>query len=93
MSTAIFVDAGFFLKRFPSVYPDRNAGDAALVADTLREMALEHLKQRGDTERRDLYRIFVYDCPPLLKKAHHPVTCRSVDFAKTASAHFISRSI
>jgi len=74
MPTAIFVDAGFFLKRFPSVYPGRNVGDAVLVASTLHEMALDHLKQRRDAERRELYRIFVYDCPPLLKRAHHPIT-------------------
>ena len=88
MPTAIFVDAGFFLKRFPSVYPVRNAGDAVLVASILHEMALDHLKQRGDGERRELYRIFVYDCPPLLKRAQHPITCRSVDFARTATAQF-----
>ena len=88
MPTAIFVDAGFFLKRFPSVYPGRNVGDAVLVASTLHEMALDHLKQRRDAERRELYRIFVYDCPPLLKRAHHPITYRSVDFARTATAQF-----
>jgi uncharacterized LabA/DUF88 family protein len=88
MPTAIFVDAGFFLKRFPSVYPDRNAADAILVASTLHEMALGHLKQRGDVERRELYRIFVYDCPPLLKRAQQPITCRSVDFARTEIAQF-----
>lgn len=88
MPTAIFVDAGFFLKRFSSVYPDRNAADAVLVARLLHEMALDHLRQRGNDERRDLYRIFVYDCPPLLKKAQHAITCRSVDFAMTATAQF-----
>lgn len=88
MPTAIFVDAGFFLKRFPSVYPDRNIGDAVLVARSLHEMALDHLRQRGDGDRRDLYRIFVYDCPPLLKKAQHPITGRPLDFARTATAQF-----
>lgn len=88
MPTAIFVDAGFFLKRFPSVYPERNAADAVLVARSLHEMALDHLRQRGDGDRRELYRIFVYDCPPLLKKAQHPVTSRPLDFAKTATAQF-----
>ncbi|HKR33825.1 MAG TPA: NYN domain-containing protein [Steroidobacteraceae bacterium] len=88
MPTAIFVDAGFFLKRFPSVYPDRNAADPILVARSLHEMALDHLRQRGDADRRDLYRIFVYDCPPLLKKAQQPMTCRPLDFAKTATAQF-----
>jgi uncharacterized LabA/DUF88 family protein len=88
MPTAIFVDAGFFLKRFPGVYPDRNFSDPVLVARSLHEMALDHLRQRGDGDRRDLYRIFVYDCPPLLKKAQHPISCRPLDFAKTATAQF-----
>lgn len=88
MSTAIFVDAGFFLKRFPSVYPDRNAGDAVLVARCLHDMALDHLRQRGDADRRDLCRIFVYDCPPLLKKAQYPITHWPVDFAATATPQF-----
>ena len=88
MPTAIFVDAGFFLKRFPSVYPDRNSGDAVLVARSLHEMALDHLRQRGDGDRRDLYRIFAYDCPPLLKKAQHPITGRPLDFARTTTAQF-----
>ncbi|HEY4210192.1 MAG TPA: NYN domain-containing protein [Steroidobacteraceae bacterium] len=88
MSTAVFVDAGFFLKRFAAVYPGKNSGDAVSVAKTLHEMALDHLKQRGDVERKDLYRIFVYDCPPLLKKAQHPITGRALDFAKTQTAQF-----
>ena len=61
MPTAVFVDAGFFLKRFRKVYPTRNPADAIQVARTLHEMALDHLRQRGDAERKDLYRIFVYD--------------------------------
>ena len=30
-----------------------------------------------------LYRIFVYDCPPLSKKVHNPVTGRSIDLGAT----------
>jgi uncharacterized LabA/DUF88 family protein len=88
MPTAVFVDAGYFLKRFASVYPDRDAADAVIVARSLHEMALDHLRQRGGDDRRDLYRIFVYDCPPLLKRAQHPVTRRSLDFAATPTAQF-----
>lgn len=88
MPTAIFVDAGFFLKRFSRVYPDRNSADAIVVARMLHEMALDHLKQRGDVDRKDLYRIFVYDCPPLLKKAQYPISGQAVDFAKTQTAQF-----
>jgi uncharacterized LabA/DUF88 family protein len=88
MPTAIFVDAGFFLKRFPVVYPFKSTTDPALAARSLHEMALDHLTQRGDAERKDLYRIFVYDCPPLLKKAEYPVSRGTVDFSKTDTAIF-----
>jgi len=88
MSTAIFVDAGFFLKRFRAVYPNKDSGDPITVARTLHEMALDHLKQKGDADRKDLYRIFVYDCPPLLKKAQFPISGKAVDFSKTEIANF-----
>src|SRR3984893_12770774 len=47
--------------------PELVKNDPALVARTLHELALDHLTQPGEAERRDLYRIFVYDCPPLAK--------------------------
>ena len=33
-----------------------------------------------------LYRIFFYDCPPLKKKMHHPITHECIDFAKSDRA-------
>ena len=35
-----------------------------------------------------LYRIFYYDCHPLLKKAHNPVNNKSVDFSQSEQAKF-----
>ena len=32
---------------------------------------------------RTLFRIFYYDCPPLQKKAHNPLTGRAIDFSKS----------
>lgn len=87
MPTALFIDAGFFIKRFPKVYPKLNGYDP-VVARTLHSMALDHLTQRGDAERKDLYRIFVYDCPPMMKKAHHPISKKPVDFSHTETAAF-----
>ncbi len=46
-----------------------------------------HLEDQ-DEGRRKLYRIFFYDCPPLEKKAHNPISRRPVDFAKTPQALF-----
>jgi uncharacterized LabA/DUF88 family protein len=39
-------------------------------------------------ERADLYRIFFYDCPPLTKKMHFPVSKRSINLADTPEAKF-----
>lgn len=35
-----------------------------------------------------LYRIFYYDCLPLQKKAHNPISKESVDFSKSDAAKF-----
>ena len=88
MPTAVFVDAGFFLKRFRSVYPSKDATEPLSAARTLHEMALDHLRQKGDADRRDLYRIFVYDCPPLTKKAQFPNSGKPIDFSKSPTAIF-----
>lgn len=48
------------------------------IAELMYGMAMSHVKD-DDT----LYRIFYYDCEPLSKKVHHPVTKRAIDFSKT----------
>ena len=82
MATAILVDTAFFLKRFRYVYPSLNSKDPEAVAKTLYTMCMSHV---SDTE---LYRILVYDCAPLEKKAHHPITNKSVDFSKLPGSKF-----
>lgn len=37
-------------------------------------------------ENPDLYRIFFYDCPPLTKRVHLPISKRTLDLAKTETA-------
>jgi uncharacterized LabA/DUF88 family protein len=94
MKTAILIDGGYFLRRFRSCYPGKDAANAKEVARTAFELALSHLSERrgkGTNERtiqHDLHRIFFYDCPPLTKRAHLPVTRRPIDFAKTPQAIF-----
>ncbi len=82
MTTAVMIDAAFFLKRFSRVYRTLDARDPEVVAKSLYTMAMAHV---ADTE---LYRILVYDCPPLDKKSHHPITGRAVDFSKLPGALF-----
>jgi uncharacterized LabA/DUF88 family protein len=87
MPTAILIDGGFFLRRFRICYPLRDSTDPQVVAKTTFELALSHLEERNGI-RHDLYRIFFYDCPPLQKRAHFPVTRKSVDFSKTTQSAF-----
>ena len=82
MTTAILVDAAFFLKRFRFVYPDLDGRDPERVGRTLYGMCLSHV------DGTELYRILVYDCPPLDKKAEHPITNEPVDFSKLPAASF-----
>ena len=82
MSTAILVDTAFFLKRFRQVYPNRDARSPEVVADTLYTMSMYHVSDG------DLYRILVYDCPPLERKSQHPITGQPVDFSKLPGAMF-----
>jgi len=47
-------------------------------------MCRRHMEQPDG--KRNLFRIFFYDCPPLAKKEHHPLTGKAVDFARTPTA-------
>ena len=75
---AILVDGGFYLKRAKSllgeVSPEQRAKE-------LWEYCMAHLDDKRET--RKLYRIFYYDCPPLDKKLHHPLTQRAIDLGKS----------
>jgi hypothetical protein len=44
-------------------------------------MCFSRLTQRGSDDRCDLYRIFVYDCKPLAKKAELPISRMAIDLA------------
>ena len=90
MATAILVDAAFFIRRFKRIWPHLDRFDAKCVADKLYETALRHLDQNiaGKKVRKDLYRVFIYDCPPILKKEHYPVSKTAINFAKTPDATF-----
>ncbi len=48
-------------------------------------MVLMHMND-PPRPRRELYRIFVHDRPPLSNKARYPVSNRAVDFSKSSTA-------
>jgi len=68
------------------LFPQIDPADPHLVAKAVFELALSHLEE--ENQKRDLYRIFFYDCAPLLKLAHLPVSRRAVNFTKTPQAIF-----
>ena len=87
MPTAILVDGAYFIKRYRKVANPTGHYDPKIVVKDLFTWCLKHLDDK-DSGRRQLYRIFFYDCPPLTKKAHHPVTKKALDFSKTPEAAF-----
>jgi uncharacterized LabA/DUF88 family protein len=77
------VDAEFYLKRARKIYGTQEPEEAA---KTLHKMALNHLNDDDGQRVARLYRIFVYDAPPVAWKAHTPIGKKSVDFGKSRTA-------
>lgn len=87
MPTAILVDGSYFIKRYRKVASPANHYDPKNVVRDLFTWCLKHLDDK-DMGRREPYRIFFYDCPPLTKKAHNPISKQALDFSKTPEASF-----
>jgi uncharacterized LabA/DUF88 family protein len=98
MATAILIDGAYFIKRFRAIEP-HNVYNAARAADCVFRWAVAHLSGKPQSNgpaqasarsanRHELYRIFFYDCPPLEKKLHNPISKRSVDFSRSQEAVF-----
>ena len=91
MPVAVLVDGAFFLHRYARVYPGGNSHSPFQVAKELHKICLRHSNRENQLDGgryNDLYRVFYYDCPPLQKKAHHPLTRQAIDFSKTPQAQF-----
>lgn len=103
MPTALVIDGAYFLRRFRWSFPFLNPDDPASVAHAVRWMSFWHLHHRmrpklmekstehakfDPAEGDELYRIFFYDCPPLTKKMHRPVSGKAIDLSKTPEAQF-----
>lgn len=101
MPTALVIDGAYFLRRFRWSFPSLDSLDPKKVAEAVRWMSFWHLHHRirpklmersaehakfDPAEGEDLYRIFFYDCPPLTKKMHHPISGRAIDLSKTPEA-------
>lgn len=90
MKVAILVDGDFYLRRHQLEFKNKlfNITDseekAKIIADDLMTHCLRHLDRQKDI----LYRIFFYDCPPLNKKLHNPISKKSLDLSKTSMYKF-----
>lgn len=84
--TAVFVDLGFFLVRFKKLKlrPGEQLNPVE-VAASVWNTARAHIGKDDE-----LYRILVYDCPPLSRRACNPVTKRGIDFSRTPIFQFRS---
>jgi len=80
---AVLIDGGFFIKRFNALYNKGGDMSAEEVAHAMYTMAHSHVGNNNI-----LYRIFYYDCMPLEKKFHNPISKQVVDFSKTKECLF-----
>ena len=76
--TAVLVDGGFYRKRAEHYWGERKAVDRA---DELMKYVFRHLDKKDGPCRRELYRIFYYDCPPMEKTVFHPLR-GNIEFRK-----------
>mgnify|MGYP000403913618 CR=1 FL=1 len=75
---AILIDGSFFLKRYKTLTRDYASKSAENVVDDLYEMCKNHIYPN-----ESLYRILFYDCEPLVKKIHNPISKKLIDYSKT----------
>lgn len=89
MPTGILIDGAYFIKRFRDIEP-AHAYDARTAAECAYKWALAHLSEdsQGAPHCRELYRLFFYDCPPLEKKLHNPISGRAISFGESDEAVF-----
>ncbi len=81
MRAAILVDGAFFLKRIRSICGPLSPSDTASIL--IRGCRSLLFKQHNEEKPKELYRILYYDCPPLAKKFHNPISLKSVDLSKS----------
>ncbi len=77
--TAFFIDADFFFRRMRRVVGQL---EPPVAVRFLADMCDKHLDVLGRPPS-SLYRILVYDCPPLAKRFQYPISKRGLDLSKT----------
>ncbi|TBR42796.1 NYN domain-containing protein [Marinomonas agarivorans] len=82
---AIFVDAGFFTRKFTKLIDPDMSVHAEALAKAMWHYWIKHIDSK---KGEHLYRIYYYDCPPLSHKVHHPLTNQLIDFSKSAISQY-----
>ena len=89
---AILIDGGFLTKRLQKLVDNPDRLSPHNMCGIIRSMCREHVRkltdEPGGNWHRHIYRIFYYDAPPFLGQAHHPLTRRQINYAKSDQASF-----
>ncbi len=89
MKAAILIDGAFFIKRYRALYPEKMGEPIETTVRNLYSGAINLLRKANRAPRfRELYRIFFYDCPPLNKYVHHPISQSGVKLGQSTGATF-----
>lgn len=80
--TAILIDGGFFRKRANTLWGVATAEDRA---EQLISYCQQHLRDKDGEDKRSLYRIFYYDCPPYEGSVYHPYSQKNINLKKSVT--------
>lgn len=84
---AILIDGGFFLKRLSKLVPAHHCDTPENIARCVRKLCFNQVMRikggSGKLWQQHLYRVFFYDAQPYDGKAHHPISNRPIEFAKS----------
>lgn len=80
---AILVDGEFFLRRFRKI-SQVSEPTPEYTARALRAMCWKHARK----VRREIYRVFFYDCTPFDKKLFNPISRETVDYKRSEIYRF-----
>lgn len=83
VKVAVLIDGGFFIKRFNYKWNKNRKMKPEEVANHLYTLAHNHVGKENY-----LYRIFYYDCLPLEKRVHNPISKKCIVFENTPEAIF-----
>ena len=86
MITAILIDGGFFLKRYPKVFRNGANHPPDTIAENMYLMCMRHLTRQKVKPYPKLYRILFYDCAPFQGTSHNPISKQHISFGKTQTA-------